>query len=108
MRAGQAPRSWGLSDGSRLVNPKPQPPNALQLRQWALLDGQAYRIVNLRQAGGNSRLAEFHGHEPVLVTNGRPLTVFEVVPPEEPAPPGPACYAAFAPAPQARQGRKTS
>ena len=84
MRAEQAPRSWSLSDGSRLVNPHPQPPHALQLRQWALLDGQAYRIVNLRQAGGNSRLAEFYGHAPVLVTNDRPLTVFEVVPPDAP------------------------
>lgn len=81
------PLPWRvLSDGSQLFNPEPQLPSALQLRQWACLDDRAYRIVNLRQAGLSSRVVEFHGHSPVLVTNERPLLVFQVIPASAPLP----------------------
>ncbi|SEO55352.1 hypothetical protein [Actinacidiphila rubida] len=81
-------RPWRvLPDGSQLTNPEPQPPSALQLGQWAYVDGRAYRIINMRQAAASSRVVEFHGHAPVLVTNGRPLRVFQVIPaPARPAP----------------------
>ncbi|WP_225846871.1 hypothetical protein [Streptomyces sp. HPF1205] len=80
MQTGQQPRGWALSDGSYLVNPEPRGPTALHLRQWVCLDGQAYRIVNLRQVGVGARLVELTGHPPVYVSATDTLLVFSVMP----------------------------
>lgn len=76
----QPRRAWRLSDGSYLVNPEPRPPNALRLRQWVCLDGQAYRIVNMRQIGVGGRLVELTGHSPVYVSAADTLLVFSGLP----------------------------
>lgn len=81
MTTGRKPRrARGLSDGPYLMNPEPRPPNALQLRQWVYLDGQAYRIVNMRQVGVGGRLVELTGHPPVYVSPADTLLVFTVAP----------------------------
>jgi hypothetical protein len=66
------------------VNPTPLKPTELQLNQWVCLDGQAFRITNMRAVGVTGRMVELAGHAPVYIRAGGTLIGFEVAPP----PPG--------------------
>jgi hypothetical protein len=70
-----------LSDGSRLVNPRPLGPTELQLNQWVAVDGRAVRIINMRAVGVTGRLVELSRHAPLYVGAGDTLTGFTVAPP---------------------------
>lgn len=78
---GQRLNGWTLSDGSRLVNPRPLGPTELQLNQWVAVDGRAFRIINMRAVGVTGRLVELSRHAPVYVGAGDTMTGFTVAPP---------------------------
>lgn len=72
---------WTLSDGLRLVNPRPLGPTELQLNQWVAVDGRAFRVINMRAVGVTGRLVELSRHSPVYVGAGDTMTGFAVAPP---------------------------
>lgn len=76
----QAPETYQLPNGSRLGNPKLQPSDALQLRQWVRVNSEPRQITDLRRSGASLRVVHLEGHPPLILTPRDTLLVYTVTP----------------------------
>jgi hypothetical protein len=91
--APKVPDIHQLPDGSRLSNPQDRPLSMLRLDQWVRVDEEPWRIADMRQSPGGGRIVHLdgsplrrYGHDPVSLTSGGTLPVYNVTPAPERAP----------------------
>lgn len=76
-----------LANGSRLMSPQPYAPSMLRVDQWVRVDGEPWRIADMRQTAGGGRVVHLDGgHPPLSLTSAETLPVYTVTPAPETAP----------------------